>query len=114
MSDSWSIKHTESERYAAGAEMAKRAGDVGEAQRLYALAAIYEMIASRQLSPTKNRTLGITAVSAVSLLCKAGRLEKAEQWASEWMDHVPHFARKQLQTIIQTIRVNPEAEREAP
>jgi hypothetical protein len=63
----WLEHHQESERLAAEAEVASRAGDRSRAAGLYAQAAAAEARALDALDPAKARTLGISAVSAVSL-----------------------------------------------
>jgi hypothetical protein len=58
-----------------------------------------------ELDSSKKRTLGITAVSAVSLYFKAKEFEKAELISHEWLasNKLPSFAVEQLQEILQTI-----------
>ena len=72
---------------------------------LYRLAAEAEILALKALEPTKTRTIGITAVSAASLLYKAQEFRKAEQLAYQWLitDLLPAFAVHQLQELLQAI-----------
>jgi hypothetical protein len=75
-----------------------------------------EMRALDCVEPGKPRTLGITAVSAVSLLYKAGSLDEAEQLAHRVASDgaMPPFAVAELQALLQTIgreRTQTEAEK---
>ena len=63
----WLEHHRASEQFAADAEVAARRGDLAGAQTLYARAADAETRALGEIDPMKARTLGISAVSAVSL-----------------------------------------------
>ena len=51
------------------------------------------------------RTLGISAVSAVSLYYKAAKFERAEEVAARWLgsNPLPAFAREQLRSLLQSI-----------
>jgi hypothetical protein len=102
---SWSSAHRESERLAATAHETLRHGDTRRAQDLFAQAAMAELRAYDFIGDDKPRTLGITAVSAVSLLRKAGRLEEATQLAhrAAASDAMPCFALAELQALLQTI-----------
>jgi hypothetical protein len=64
---SWNEHHSKSEKLASEAELAFRAGNRKEAEQLYAEAATAEARALADLTPEKQRTIGITAVSAVAL-----------------------------------------------
>ena len=68
---SWSEQHAESERLASAAETAMRRGHAEEGSRLFRQAGEAERAAFSSLEVNKERTRGITAVSAVSLLYKA-------------------------------------------
>ena len=72
------------------------------------------MDALAELTDEKPRTYGITAVSAVALLYKAGELEKAEQIAhlAGAKPFLPTFAVDQLRSLLQSIW-NEVAQREA-
>lgn len=74
----WSVLHSESERLAQQAQLALRNGDPERARVLYAEAARAESQALAELDPRKTRTLGVTAVSAVSLWYKAEEYARAE------------------------------------
>ncbi|MGA2333329.1 MAG: hypothetical protein ABSG75_16385 [Syntrophales bacterium] len=101
---SWSIHHTRSESYAAQANAAIAKGDTALAESLFQLAAQEETLALEQIEQGKKRTLGITAVSAVSLWFKARDLRQVERLACGWLatDLLPDFAITQLQEILQT------------
>jgi transcriptional regulator of aromatic amino acid metabolism len=64
----WATHHTESERLAGAAHAALRTGDFAQAESLYLAAGKAEQAAFDSLEPSKQRTRGITAVSAVSRL----------------------------------------------
>ena len=102
---SWIEHHERSERLASQAEVAVREGRRDEAQALYARAADAEENAIADLDPSKARTLGISAVSAVSLHYKANQLARAESVAVRWLgfEALPAFARDQLRLLLQTI-----------
>jgi hypothetical protein len=101
----WADHHTQSERLAAEAELAVRQGAVAQAVDLYRLAAEAEARALVTLDPTKTRTLGITAVSAVALWYKAHDYPQAERLAHTWLasDMFPPFAIEQLRELLQMI-----------
>lgn len=100
----WAKYHSESEELASQAEAALKHGKLEEAERFYNLAAEAEAHALSVLDHTKKRTLGITAVSAVSLYFKGKDFRKAEQIAYENLatNKLPSFAAEQLQTILQS------------
>ncbi|MBV6628073.1 MAG: hypothetical protein KI793_35000 [Rivularia sp. (in: Bacteria)] len=102
---SWILHHSQSEHYASLAEEAVREHDNARAIELYRLAGEAEILALEALEPTKTRTIGITAVSAASLLYKAQEFRKAEQLAYQWLitDLLPIFAVRQLQELLQAI-----------
>jgi hypothetical protein len=101
----WADHHTQSERLAAEAELAVRQGAVAQAVDLYHLAAEAEARALATLDPTKTRTLGITAVSAVALWYKAHDYPQAERLAHTWLasNRLPPFAIEQLRELLQMI-----------
>lgn len=101
----WILHHSKSEQSAAEAEATLKQGQVEAAERLYTLAAEEEMLALNSLEPSRARTLGITAVSAASLLFKANELKKVELIAYQWLstDLLPPFAMDQLQAILQDV-----------
>ena len=101
----WLAHHKESERLATDAEIATRGGDTRGAQELYAKAAEAEERALEDLEPSKLRTVGVSAVSAVSLYLKADRLASAESVAYRWLtnEQLPAFAAEQLKALLQSI-----------
>ena len=101
----WLQHHTSSERLAADAEMAGRRGDVQRARKLYTEAAKAEELALADVESGKSRTLGITAVSAVSLYYKAAQFQAAEALACRWLasEHLPTFGVDQLRGLLQSV-----------
>ena len=101
----WADFHTKSEVLAGEAEAARRGGDVGKAQTLYAQAADAESLALDQLDKSKTRTLGISAISAAALRYKARQYAEAQQLAYKWLGTglLPDFAEEQLQGLLQSI-----------
>ena len=99
----WADFHKKSEVLASEAEAARRDGDVGKAQTLYARAAEAESIALDQLDNSKTRTLGISAVSAAALRYKAKQYAEAQQLAYKWLGTglLPKFAEEQLRALLQ-------------
>src|SRR2546426_11821232 len=102
---SWPERHRESERFAAEAEAAMRLGDARRAKDLYAQAADAEEAALSSLDGTKARTLGISAVSTVSLRYKAAQYQLAEVTAYRWLasGRLPDFAIGQLKDLLETV-----------
>lgn len=101
----WVSYHSQSEHYANLAEETLREQNNARTIELYRLAAEAEILALEANEPTKTRTIGITAVSAASLLYKAQEFRKAEQLAYQWLitDLLPAFAIRQLQELLQAI-----------
>ena len=102
---SWAECHRRSEHLAAEAETAVRRGERDRGIVLYAQAAEAEVQGLSELDPSKTRTLGISAVSAVSLWYKARNYEQAEAVAYHWLATglLPEFATEQLQILLQSI-----------
>lgn len=102
---SWADRHSVSESLASRAEIAARAGEVAQAEALYREAAEAEERALAELSPTKARTLGITAVSAASLWFMGRELSRAQSVAYKWLQdgRLPSFAVRQLRDLLQTV-----------
>lgn len=102
---SWKVYHTRSETLAAEAEIANRRGEMDLARSLYAEAAESETLGLELLDPAKQRTLGISAVSAVALWFKAQKYEMAEQMACSWLSKriLPDFASEQLKILLQEV-----------
>jgi hypothetical protein len=101
----WSSEHRESERLAAAAHETLQHGDAKRAQGLFAEAAMAEIRALDYIGSDKPRTLGITTVSAVSLLYKAGIFDAAEELAHKAAANhaMPPFALAELRSLLQTI-----------
>ena len=70
---SWLERHRLSEELASHAEVAARRGEHSRALGLYAKAAQAEGLALKEVEPSKLRTYGITAASAVALHYKAAQ-----------------------------------------
>ncbi len=79
---SWAMLHAESEKLAAGAEIARHRGEMDHARSLYAQAAEAEARGLDFVDSAKKRTAGICSVSAVALWYKAQKYERAQQTAS--------------------------------
>ena len=101
---SWIEHHKVSENLASQAQAALNERRREEAQLLYAQAARAEDKALAELDKSKARTLGITAVSAVSLYYKATEFERAIEVALQWLkyDSLPAFADEQLRNLLRT------------
>jgi len=101
----WLQFHSESERYATEAELALSARENARALELYRRAANFEQQALNALEPSKARTRGITAVSAVALWYKASEYTAAERLAYGLLadESMPDFARDQLRNLVQAI-----------
>ena len=101
----WLEHHSQSEGYAADAEIAYHQKERGRAQELYAKAAEAEKQALYSLDSSKVRTYGISAVSLVSLYFKAARLDDAETMAHRLLatEYLPGFARSQLRNLLQSV-----------
>jgi hypothetical protein len=101
---SWADLHRQSERLAAEAQAAALQSPE-RARELYVQAATLEADALGELAPTKLRTLGITAVSAVALWFKARRFAEAQKLAYRVLanESLLPFAVEQLQGLLQSI-----------
>jgi hypothetical protein len=102
---SWNQHHSRSESLASDAEAASRGGDTDRADELYREAAQAESQAFDQLTTDKPRTRGITAVSAVSLWCKAREYATAEKLAHRYLadSTFQPFAEVQLRELLESI-----------
>jgi len=111
---SWSDLHARSEQLAEAAHNAMRSDDLQRAAELFAEAARAEISALSEVGSDRPRTFGITAVSAVALLYKAGELQAAERLAHETAarSFLPVFAAEELRSLLQTIW-NEAVQREA-
>ncbi len=101
----WAEHHAKSEQLASAADDASRNGDVASAQNLYHAAANAEQAAFDALDASKNRTRGITAVSAVSLFYKAKDYGDAQTFAYRCLANagLPAFAVSQIQNLLQAV-----------
>lgn len=101
----WADLHAESEQLAIEAQLALRARNADRAVELYKRAAEVERRALDQLDVSKERTRGITAVSAVALWFKAGEYALAEKLAYSMLadPHIPEFSREELRNLVQAI-----------
>jgi len=101
----WLSWHEISERAASEAHTALRRGERDRALALFRDAAAAERKALEELDPSKVRTAGITAVSAVSLYFKGRQLAEAQQLAMQWLavHQAPPFAVEQMRNLVQSI-----------
>jgi hypothetical protein len=102
---SWLQLHGESERLAISAEVALKNRDLVEAMALYRRAAELEQSALEAVDSSKERTRGVTAVSAVALWYKAHEYVAAEKLACAILTEalIPPFARDELKDLLQAI-----------
>jgi hypothetical protein len=102
---SWDRHHSRSEKFATEAELARRAGNKSRADELYRQAAAAEIEALDQLPPDKQRTRGITAVSAVALWYKGRQYTEAERLSHSYLANgqLPQFAQTQLRELLHII-----------
>jgi len=102
---SWLSWHEKSEKLASDAQIFARRGERERALDLFSEAAEAENQALLVLDVSKTRTLGITAVSAVSLRFKACQLSEAEKLAFRCLSSnaLPAFAIEQIRTLLQAI-----------
>ncbi|MDG2989935.1 hypothetical protein L3556_03150 [Candidatus Synechococcus calcipolaris G9] len=103
---SWLLHHTRSEEYVSQAEQFSRQREINRAVELYRLAAEAETRALDNLDVSKARTIGITAVSAVSLYYRAKEFALAKRIAHKWLatEFLPSFAIDDLEDLLQVIR----------
>lgn len=101
----WLEFHRQSEAMASTASVAARAGNPEESNKLYGQAAELERKALEALDPSKTRTFGITAVSILSLLFKAGEFDKVEIQAYRMLaeQKLPEFAVENTRLIVQAV-----------
>lgn len=102
----WASYHLQSEKLASLAEEAVRERLFSRSLEFYRDAAKQEEYALECLDPSKVRTRGITAVSAVSLWVKANEFQKAKVLAYKCLgsDSLPLFAVEQLEELLQFIQ----------
>ena len=103
----WAEHHRKSEELASLATILVRRGQTAEAISHYRLAAAAEVAALADLDVSKNRTLGITVVSAGALLFKGQEFGKAKQLSYRWLatDMLPEFAIDELEEILREILI---------
>ena len=100
----WDSHHSASEKLASYAESARQAGDYERSETLYRQAAVEEAAAFGELPGDKQRTRGITAVSAVALSYKAREYGAAERLAHKYLaETTPVFRGAQLRDLLQII-----------
>ena len=101
----WSELHSQSERLAIEAQLAMQSRNKAQAIELYKRASEAELQGFELLDKTKARTRGITAVSVVALLYKAGEYMPAEKFAYANLADplIPEFARDDLRNLVQAI-----------
>lgn len=111
---SWSLLHRESETLATAAHEALQRGDSRRAVELFEQAAGAETRALESVSLDRPRTLAVTAISAVALWYKAGKLEEAAQLAHRISSTrgMPAFAIDELRGLLQAVW-NEQAQRKA-
>ena len=109
----WNRHHSNSENLAIDAEDARRAGNLQCAQALYRQAAAEEAEAFANLPVDKQKTRGVTAVSAVALSYKAREYGEAERLAYRYLaeEQLPPFALAQLRDLLRSILTAQGAER---
>jgi hypothetical protein len=90
---------------AAEAEIARRGGDRVSGERLYVEAAKAEHAAFSALGADKQKTRGITAVSAAALWYKGRDYASARRFAHQCLadQNLPSFAESQLRELLQLI-----------
>ncbi|MDE0440702.1 MAG: hypothetical protein OXL38_01145 [Gammaproteobacteria bacterium] len=102
---SWKEHHRQSAILASEAEQALRGNETEIARELYARAADAEERAVADLDIAKQRTLGISVVSAAALHYKAHDFALSQAVAYAWLAEavLPDFAVNQLRTLLETI-----------
>jgi hypothetical protein len=94
----WDYLHSLSESFANAADNFKNLGNYEDALSSYLMAAQWEILALNTLPPEKTRTIGITLISAVSLLIKAGQNDWAKDLSLVWIQNncVPYDAKETI------------------
>ena len=110
---SWLDSHSKSEKLARLAEQEARQNKLSDAIQLYCNAASWEEEALNFLDGSKSRTIGITAVSAVSLWFKGQQFQKAKVLAYKYLGtgSLPYFAVDQLEELLQIIQIEESIKR---
>jgi hypothetical protein len=101
----WVEHHRKSEELASLSAVCLMNGNDLEAGKNYRLAAEAELTALAELDVTKQRTLGITVVSAAALWFKGQDWRCAKRVAYQWLatDALPEFAIEELEEILREI-----------
>ncbi len=101
----WLTHHRRSEELAARAHEHSRLGETSQAEAFFREAAEAEQAAVELVDEAKPRTLGITAVSAVSLWYKAKAFERAAALAHHCLARtvITGAAREQLDDLLLTL-----------
>lgn len=101
----WLTHHKKSEELASQAHEHKRHGEAAKAESAFRLAAEAEQAALSLLDASKLRTLGITAVSAVSLWYKGRSFDQAAALAHQYLalPVIAGSAREQLDDLLLTL-----------
>ena len=99
---SWSELHRQAELLASSADAHHRAGEFDLAAQARYEASLAERKAVEAIEPGKSRTLGVTMVSAVSLLHKSGCRRCAGVLARSYMIRrdVPEFAMSAMREML--------------
>ena len=100
---SWQDAHSRSEQFASEADLALRSRDYASAITLYGKSADQEILAVSKIPPGLARTLGILAVSAAALLCRAERYGEAEDFCIKVLNNtqLPSFAKFEVRQLLQ-------------
>lgn len=109
----WLTHHKLSEALATQAHEQLRIGHRAKAEELFRQAAQKEQEAMVLLGPDKPRTLGIMAVSSVSLMYKGREIERALHLAYRCLADpvITGSSREQLEDLVQTLYTEREKER---
>lgn len=109
----WLVKHRQSEALAAQAHDYVRRGLAAQAEDAFKQAADAEEAALSLLDESKPRTLGITAVSAVSLWFKGREFERASLLAHRFLalPAITGSARAQLDDLLLTLYTERDKQR---
>jgi hypothetical protein len=109
----WLVLHKTSEALAARAHSVLSEGNCEAAEELFRQAAAAEEDALARLDASKPRTLGITAVSAVSLWYKGKDLQRALMLAYRFLasPDLASQAREQLDDLVQTLYTERDRQR---
>jgi hypothetical protein len=101
----WLEYHTASQSLAEAGAESLRTGEPIVAAAKYRDAAALEEKALRDLDRTRNRTLGITAVSAIAMFVKGRAFQEGERLAFEVMNwpEIPSFAGQQIRELLSAI-----------